>query len=366
MSLQEQHDADLLPPLGATVTENALEIDAAAGFEFAPLGYWQQVWRRFKRDKVAIGGGISIILLFLVCFVGAPVFARILGHGPNEDFLTGGVTPGGLPLQIWAHFKNPPYVGAAGHFPTIFFPLGSDGPQGRDEFLRLLYGGRSTLEIAVGATLLALLIGTVAGTAGGFFGGATDALTSTATEFVAAFPLLLLVTALGWTISTRLNNVTLGPLFEPGVLSMICLIALFTWPYPARIVRQQVLALREREFVEASRMIGASGFRIVRTHLLPHLAATMIVYSTLVVAANIVLEAALSVLNFGLQRDIPDWGQMLQENFGSLFSGSGAGFATSIWTQIFPAAAILVTIVSLSLVGEALRQAADPRSGRRG
>lgn len=336
--------------------------------QLAGEGYARAAWRTLRADKVALSGAIVLVGIVLACFPGATVAAKIVGHSADKYFVYGANYHGDslVPVGPWTRVPDQQgvYPIPNAHTKRTLFVLGADGGLGRDELLRLLYGGRTTLEIGVLGSAVALLVGLLVGTIGGFVGGATDVVLSRATEFVAAFPLLLLVTALGWTISTRLNNVTLGPLFEPGVLSMICLIALFTWPYPARIVRQQVLALREREFVEASRMIGANGFRIVRTHLVPHLAATVIVYSTLVVAANIVLEAALSVLNFGLQRDVPDWGQMLQENFGSLIAG-GSGFETSVWTQIFPASAILVTILSLSLVGEALRQAADPRSGRR-
>lgn len=333
-------------------------------------GFARNAWRTLKADRAALAAAAVLALIVLACFPGAPVAAKLVGHSADEYFSYGTYYgPSGAPVPVgpWSHVPDQQgvYPQPNAHTPHTLFVLGADGGLGRDELLRLLYGGRTTLEIGVLGSVAALLFGLLVGTVGGFVGGATDAVLSRATEFVAAFPLLLLVTALGWTISSRLNAVTLGRLLEPGVLSLIVLIALFTWPYPARIVRQQVLELREREFVEASRMIGASGFRIVRTHLLPHLAATLVVYSTLVVAANIVLEAALSVLNFGLQRDIPDWGQMLQENFGNLIGGAGNGFETSIWTQLFPAAAILLTIVSLSLVGEALRKAADPREARR-
>jgi peptide/nickel transport system permease protein len=329
-------------------------------------GFARAAWRTLRADRAALVAAAVLALIVLACFPGAPLASKLVGHSADEYFTYATYYgPNGAPVPVgpWSHVADQQgvYPLPNAHTPRTLFLLGADGGLGRDELLRLLYGGRTTLEIGVLGSVAALLFGVVVGTVGGFVGGATDAVLSRATEFVAAFPLLLLVTALGWTISSRLNAVTLGRLLEPGVLSLIVLIALFTWPYPARIVRQQVLELREREFVEASRMIGAGGFRIVRTHLLPHLAATVVVYSTLVVAANIVLEAALSVLNFGLQRDIPDWGQMLQENFGSLIGGAGNGFETSLWTQLFPAAAILVTIVCLSLVGEALRKAADPR-----
>jgi peptide/nickel transport system permease protein len=167
------------------------------------------------------------------------------------------------------------------------------------------------------------------------------------------------------TIGLRLNDVRLG--FLPkGVLAMVVVIGAFTWPYPARLVRAQVVGLRDREFVEAARMIGAGNWRIVRSHLLPHVVPTLIAYGTLILATNLVLEAALAVLNLGLQIDTPDWGNMLSQNFGSLIANtSTAGFDNpqqSVWTQVFPASAILLTVLSFTLLGEALREAVDPRS----
>jgi peptide/nickel transport system permease protein len=352
------------PPTTDLAEPRATTAVAAAG-----QGYARAVWRQLRADRLALAAGVLLASIILACFAGAPVAAALLGHSADKYFAYGtsyGTTGSLDPVGPWTRIPDQAdiYPLPTKHTKTTLFILGADGQLGRDEFLRLLYGGRTTLEIGFGGSVAALLIGLLVGTIGGFVGGATDAVLSRSTEFVAAFPLLLLVTALGWTISNRLNAITLGPLFEQGVVSLIVLIGLFTWPYPARLVRAQVLALREREFVEASRMIGAGRWRIIRTHILPHLAATMIVYSTLIVAGNIVLEAALSALNFGLQHDIPDWGQMLSENFGTLIATGNGGFESSVWTQVCPAAAIGVTVVALSLFGEALRKAADPRSSR--
>lgn len=263
--------------------------------------------------------------------------------------------------------QSSPYPPPTAHTPRTLFVLGGDGPLGRDELLQLLYGGQTTLEIAGGATALALAIALLVGTVGGFYGGVADALGLRATEFVAAFPLLLFVIALGWTVAARLNGVTFGVL-QPGVVSLLVVIGAFTWPYPARIFRSQMLALREREFVEAARMIGAGGPRIIRTHLLPHLAGTIAVYASLVFAANVVLEAALSMLNLGLQQYTPDWGSMLSQNYGTLLfrtqrTGQGLDIPTqqSVWTQVIPATALLLTVVAFAVLGESIRRAADRR-----
>ena len=149
---------------------------------------------------------------------------------------------------------------------------------------------------------------------------------------------------------------------------------MFTWPYPARIIRSRVLTLREQEFVEASRMIGARGTRIIRTHLLPHLAGTVAVYASLILAANIVLEAALSMLNLGLQQDTPDWGSMLSQNYGTLLfrtqrtdvsQGLDIPTQQSVWTQAIPAVTLLLTVVAFAVLGEGIRRAADRREEHR-
>jgi peptide/nickel transport system permease protein len=332
-----------------------------------PPGVGRTAWRRVRADPLALAAGLFLVLLFLACFVGGPLAARALGHGPGQYYVRATDFATQKPVGLWTRVPAQPsgYPPPTAHSPRTLFVLGADGPLGRDEFLRLLYGGQSALEIALGATLVAVLIGTFVGLVAGFFGGLVDMVASRTTELVAAFPFLLLVIAMGWTIGLRLNNVRLG--FLPkGVLAMVVVIGVFTWPYPARLVRAQVVSLRNREFVEAARMIGASEWRIIRSHLVPHVAPTLIAYGTLILATNIVLEAALSVLNLGIQIDTPDWGNMLSQNFGGLIANtSGAGFddpQQSIWTQVFPASAILLTVLAFTLLGEALREAVDPHS----
>jgi len=332
-------------------------------------GLESTVWRRLRSDRLALAAAAFLALLVLACFVGAPLAARVLGHGPNEYFpqATNYVAAGSFstlqPVGPWTWVQNQGAGGSASRTGKTLFLLGADGPLGHDELLQLLYGGRTTLEIAFGATLLALLIGIVLGTAAGFFGGRTDLLTSRLTELVAAFPLLLLVTAIGWTIGARLNSVTLA-LFPRGVVALVVILGAFTWPYPARIVRSQVVELREREFIDAARVIGSGQWRTIRIHVLPYLAAPLLVYGSLIFAANVVLEAALSALNLGLQLDVPDWGAMLSQNWGTLIfsavNGGAAPIQGTAWTQAFPAGAILLTIVALGLVGESLRQAVNP------
>jgi peptide/nickel transport system permease protein len=142
-------------------------------------GYWENVWLRFKRDKFAIGGGIYIVLLLLIGFVGAPIAAKILGHGPDDQFSYGGLDPHSLlPKGPFSYVSTAPYAGAVGHFHTTFFVLGADSQLGRDEFLRLLYGTQTSLEVAVGATILTMVVGVLMGAIAGFYGGWTDTVVS--------------------------------------------------------------------------------------------------------------------------------------------------------------------------------------------
>ena len=312
-------------------------------------GYWEQVWIRFRRDKVAITGGIFIIMLVFCAFVGAPIAAHFLGHGPNEQFFYGGVDQKTfLPVGPWTWFTAPD----GSH---QLFILGSSDTTGRDEFLRLLYGARVSLEIACIATIVGMIIGVTLGATAGYFGGWIDTIISRLTELVMAFPLLLFAIALGSTIGPRLNSVTLGFLGN-GVLSLVVVISVFSWFYPARIIRAQVLSLREKEFVEAARMVGASDLRIIKSHLLPHLVAPIIVYSTLVFAQNILFEAGLSYLGVGVQLPTASWGNLLASapNF----------YLTQPWLMLWPGLIVLLTTLAFNLLGDGLRDAFDPRSSR--
>src|ERR687888_1623650 len=211
MSQREQEVVVSSGAPGGLIADVASETGGALGEveEIRARGYWELVWRRFRRDKVAIGGGLFIIFLFIAAFVGAPIAAKILGHGPN-DLFAGGTDPQTLlPVGPWTHVSTIPYPGAAGHWGSTLFILGGDGQLGRDEFLRLLYGAQASLEVAVGAMLLSMLVGVVMGSIAGYHGGWIDSVVSRVTEIVMAFPLLLFIIALASTIGDRLDNITL-------------------------------------------------------------------------------------------------------------------------------------------------------------
>jgi peptide/nickel transport system permease protein len=205
------------------------------------------------------------------------------------------------------------------------------------------------------------------GALAGLLGGMTDAAVSRLTEFFMGFPILLLLAALGYSVRSRIDGVTLHGIFAPGVLSLIVLIGFFTWFYPARIVRANVLQLRKQEFIEAARMVGSSTQRIIRSHMLPHLVGPIAVYFAIIAATNIVLESAISFLNIGIPLPDPSWGNMLSTNWGHFFivdqpGTSSGGIQTSAWTTFFPAAAIALTVLWLALIGEGVREAFDPGS----
>lgn len=330
-------------------------------------GSWQLVSGRLRQDRVAVAAGAVFALVVVSCFVVEPVLAHVLGRGPNDIFpYASEQTPyGPRPVGPWSWVPDTSYaVEAPARAGTTLLVLGADGPLGRDELLRLLAGGQVSIEIALGAALIAVVLGATLGALAGYFGGVTDALISRLTELVMAFPLLLLLIAIGQTVADRFDFVTLHGSLRPGVLSLAVVIGAFTWFYPARIVRAEVLSLRTREFVDAARVAGASELRILRTHVAPHLAAPLTVWGTLIVASNVILEAAISFLNLGIRLPTASWGNMLSQNWGTLlaYNQSLAASQRTVWTQAFPTAAIFVTVLALALLGEGLRRALDPES----
>jgi peptide/nickel transport system permease protein len=322
------------------------------------------VWRRFRRERVAVAGLAGLTIIVFACFVLEPILERVLGHGPDEPFF-GAVNPVDRHPVGW--FSWVPQNSGRG---KAFLLLGGDGPLGRDEFLRLLAGGQVSLEIAFIATAIALIVGVFLGTVAGYYGGLIDAVISRITELFMSFPLLLLVIALGQTAAQRFAAVTLNDLFEPGVLALSIVIGLFCWFYPARVVRTLVVSLREQEFVAAAHMVGARDARIIRKHLLPHLSGPLIVWGTLVAAGVIILEASLSVLNFGLRLGTASWGSLLAQSWGTLlnFGGTaldtGTEYPTPMLLKIAPSLAIFLVVLCLALIGDGLRSALDPRGER--
>jgi peptide/nickel transport system permease protein len=309
-------------------------------------GYWEQVWRRFRRDRVAIGSIVFIVLLILICFPGAYIAEKLLGHGPNDLFFDG-VDDRLIPVGPWSYVTNP----TSGE--QQLFILGADSALGRDEFLRLLYGGRVSLEVAIMSTIGVMIIGVLLGSIAGYYRGWSDTLISRVTEITMAFPALLFIIALASTVGSRLDNVTFG-IFGRGVVTLVLVFVVFGWFYPCRIIRAQVLSLREKEFIEAARMVGASDWRIIRSHLLPHLVAPIIVFSTLIIATFILGEAGLSFLGLGIKLPTASWGNLL--------ATAPEYYTLQPWLMLWPGLAVLLTTLAFNLLGDGLRDAFDPRS----
>src|SRR4051794_2052560 len=332
---------------GAVALESGVQLGE---IEVKARGYWEQVWRRFKRDKIAIGGGITIIVLIIVAFFGAPIAKAILGHGPDDLFYTA-MNSQGQPIGPLSWVDDPLHPGK-----QAFFLLGADSTLGRDEFLRLLYGAQVSFEVAILSTIGSISIGVLLGSMAGYFRGWVDTVVSRVTEITMAFPALLFIIALASTVGDKLDNITFNGLFGTGVFTLVLIFTLFGWFYPARIIRAVVLSLREKEFVEAARMVGSSDLRIIRSHILPHLVAPIIVYSTLSVAGFILGEAGLSYLGVGIKLPTASWGNLLQQ--------ASEYYTTQPWLMVWPGMAVLITTLAFNLLGDGLRDAFAPRGNR--
>jgi peptide/nickel transport system permease protein len=323
-------------------------VDADAPPEVKARRYWEQVWIRFRRDRFAVVSIFVIVFLVLASFPGAYIAEKVLGHGPNTPFFDG-VDERLVPVGPWTYVTDP----QTGE--KTLLVLGADGSLGRDEFLRLLYGGRVSLEVALLSMIGVMSIGVVVGAVAGYYRGAADTVISRVIDVTMAFPATLFIVALSATAGDRLNDVTFGVL-APGVVTLVAVFTLFGWFFPARIVRAQVLSLREKEFVEAARMIGASDARIIRSHLLPHLAAPIIVYSTLIVAGYVILEASLSFINLGITLPTASWGNLL--------ATAPEYYTSQPLLMVWPGLAVLLTTLAFNLLGDGLRDAIDPRSSQ--
>jgi peptide/nickel transport system permease protein len=297
---------------------------------------WQLFWARFKKDKAALLG-LALVIILLVLALIAPLFVRITGHGPNELFSREMTDEFGLPKG-----------------PNGDFWFGADRP-GRDVFVRVIYGARTSLLVALVATGVAVFVGVILGTIAGYFGGKIDTLISRTIDVILSMPILLFAIGIAAACGATASG-CLGGLIKPGLGVVIFIIALFSWPYIARIVRGNTLSIREKEFIEAARSLGAGNVRIMFREVLPNLVAPIIVYATLIIPNNILFEAALSFLGLGVPQTTPSWGRML--------SDAAPIFDVAWWLMVFPGAFLIATTLAFNLLGDGLRDAFDPRSDR--
>jgi peptide/nickel transport system permease protein len=286
------------------------------------VSYFAMAWRRLRRDRAALLGAVLIGLIAL-----AAIFAPLLApHDPTEQFRDG-LTLDGQPM--------PSTVLTEG---TGRFPLGTD-PNGRDLLSRILYGARVSLIVGVLANTLAVALGTVVGAVAGYLGNPLETILMRFTDVMMAFPTLLLA-------------MTLVAILSPSMWIIILVIGVVYWTWIARVIYGQMLTLRERDFVTAAWAVGVKRRRILARHLLPQLVPTIIVWGTLGIATNVMLEASLSYLGIGVQPPTPSWGGMIQQ--------AQSFYRTAPWLVIFPGLAIMITVFAFNLLGDGLRDALDP------
>jgi peptide/nickel transport system permease protein len=294
----------------------------------------QLFWRRFRQDRVAmVSAGFIVLLILMAIF--APLIVKLLGlPGPsvqNPDLTDAFGTPIG---------------------PTSAHPFGVD-PLGEDVLSRVIYGARVSLEVGIIGTFMATVLGVSLGLIAGFYRGAADTALSRFADIVLSFPILLL--GIGIASACAVNG-CLGGLIQPGVPTILAIIVISGWTYIFRITRGQVLSLREKEFVEASRSLGASNKRIMFREILPNLVAPIIVYASLLIPTNILFEAALSFLGVGVKPPTASWGQMIAD--------ATANFQVVWWYMLFPGIALLLTVLAFNLVGDGLQDALNPKADR--
>ena len=301
----------------------------------APVGMrdtGRSALRRFLRDRWATAAAAFLLGLHLLA-LGAPwIAAHALHQSPDRVRLMDRVVLGGHPVEVVSDDGLP--LG-----PNRAFPLGVD-PLGRDILTRILFGARVSLLVSTVGTLLAVAIGLLAGLLAGYYRGWLDMLISRFVDSMMAVPVLLLALALA------------AVLRQGSVAMVILILALVNWTYLARLVRAETLSLRERDFVEAARALGSSDRRVLLHHLLPNLTGPVVVFATLSMAGNILLESALSFLGVGIQPPTPSWGNMIQEGVPL--------YNVAWWITLFPGLAILLTVVCYNLVGEAIKATLDP------
>ena len=309
---------------------------------------WQLAGIRLRHNRFAILFGLLFVLIVVFCLA-APLWADYVAHtGPNQNHITDKVLVGGRMTDVVAPDGTPLGPGLRGRY-----LLGAD-QNGRDVMVRLMYGGRTSIYIGVLAAVITTLLAVTVGVLAGYYRGWVDSLLSRILDVVWAFPVLLLGIALGTTLA--LGGLRIGGLQIAGdsLWIPILIIAVVYVPYMARPVRGEVLALREKEFVEAAVAQGKGPLRIMISELLPNIVSTIIVFSALNIANNMLLESALSFLGAGVRPPNASWGTMIADGYQTIY--------TAPHLTIVPGLMIVLTVLSLNVFGDVLRDALDPRS----
>ena len=348
-------------------TETEFTLDTAAELAAEESGAvirgrspWYLAWRRLRRNYVAFGF-LGLFVLIVVACVLAPLYAHHVAHtGPNSTHVLDTITVHGRQVDVVSKGGvlggklvastpvGPEWFAAGGKY-----VLGAD-QLGRDIAVRLLYGGRTSLFVGIVSSLICVVAATILALLAGFYGGWLDFVITRFFDLFYAFPVILLGIALGAALA--INGIHLGPIKANSGNIMIptLVISYVLIPYVGRPLRGQVLSLRQKEFVEAAISQGAGPLRIMFTELLPNVASSILVFFTLIIANNIVLEAALSFLGAGVQPPTASWGTLISDGQGLI--------VTRPWFAIMPGIAIVLTVLALNVFGDGLRDALDPRA----
>lgn len=355
----------------AGAAQPAVADPSLAALVAEPKSAWRFGWARFRRDRWSLAALCVLVVIVVVSFAGGALASAVLRHN-GSDIFPYAANINQKPVGPWTWvpsthnsygFVNGDLAPPPPHAPRTLLIFGADGPLGRDEFIRVVDGGKTSLEIGLGGVLVALLIGLPLGCAAGYFGGIADAVVSRVTETVMAFPLLLFLVFASVRLDSVLTPIGYGSILPQGVVAEALLIGAFTSFYPTRLIRAQLLPLRGAAFVEAAQMVGASSWRIIRRHLLPHLVPTLLVWAAIATATNILLEVGLSFIGAGVQAQTPTWGSLLSTTWGTIYQPQTFNSENyTAWQTIFPSLAILLCVVSLNQVAEGLRQALAPSS----
>ncbi|HZS61764.1 MAG TPA: ABC transporter permease [Gemmatimonadaceae bacterium] len=335
---------------------------------------WRLAFARFRRDRWSFVAACVFAVILVVSLAGGATASALLGHNGTDIFpyaANYSLKPVGPWTRVPATHNSYGYAngGLAAPpkgAPTTLLIFGADGPLGRDEFIRVVDGGKASLEIALGGVLVALLIGLPLGCVSGYFGGLADTFVTRVTDTVMAFPLLLFLVFASVNLDASLKPIgAWGSIIPEGVVAEAVLIGVFTSFYPTRLVRARLLTLRQEEFVEAAEMVGASHWRILRYHLLPYLRPMLIVWAAIATATNILLEVGLSFVGAGVQPETPTWGSLLSTTWGTIYQPQVFDKTQfTVWQTVFPTVAILLCVVSLNQLSEGLRHALEPEGGR--
>jgi peptide/nickel transport system permease protein len=349
------------------LTLDSASLLAAEEHEVAIVGRspWYLAWRRLRRNWVALLA-LGVFILIVVACALAPVYARHVAHtGPNDVHASDTVMVSGKPKQVvggGSHYdpktntfivEAPSYLGPTWWHAHGRFVLGTDN-LGRDVAVRLLYGGRNSLMIGIGSALICTFVAVFLALLAGYNRGSTDWVISRFFDLIWAFPVLLLAIALSSALAVNGFH-HFGISIEPGSLWIPTLVISYVLiPYIGRPLRGQILSLREKEFVEAAIGQGAGPFRVMFSDLLPNVASTVLVFFTLIIAANILTEAGLSFLGAGVRLPDPSWGNLIASGEDQI--------QTAPWLALVPGIAIVLTVLSLNIFGDGLRDALDPRA----